>query len=889
LLGREAELAYLAEAIAGGRPGIVLAGAAGVGKTRLAREAIDHAARRFATAWVVATRAGASIPFGPFAHLLPTALPPTTSRLELLVRIAEELSSRAGGRRLVIGIDDAHLLDDASAALTHQLASSGEFFLLVTLRAGEAAPDSITALWKDALAERLDVQALSEDLTGELICSALGGHVDGQTLARLWGATRGNVLFLRELLVAGQESRALRQTGDVWSWTGPMIVSPRLREVLDARLGSLQPDQVALLEVLAYGEPAPVSFLQTQFSSATLEAAERQGLVVVEKDGRRLAVRLAHPLYSESVRAGCPVLRARDIHRQLAAALESTGARRRDDLLRMASSRLEAGESGSPDLLVAAARRALASSDLGLAERLSRAAVAAGGGVAAAHVLALSLLVQRKDAEDVLAGLDQVGPYEEERAVTAELRALGLLWVGKGRPAEAEAVLLRAEEDVKDAALVDGLRAVRADVLFSSGQPARAIAMAFDILQRPGTSERAGAWAALVVVPCLAMAGHGDDAVTVAERWIEVAGRADDALLPVPGWPLSWLLLAKCQAALLAGRLHEAEVWTTDLYRRNLVQHAHHDIAMSALLLGWVALARGRVRTAGQWFREAAAMFRATPSSPNYLPVSLAGLARAAALTGDLPAANAAIDEADESLTSALAVFEGPVGLSRAWVTAAHGEVSKARVIALGVADSAEEAGQYAIAVGALHDVARLGAAPAVATRLRRLASLMEGPLAPACAAHAEALMASDGFRLDAVAGSFGELGAELLAAGAAAEAAAAHRSHGRKASMLASSARAHLYLQGCEGASTPGLSALVVHPLTPRESEVATLAGTGLPSATIAERLVVSTRTVETHLQRAYVKLGVTSRPELRCVLGSPAPPTHDERHHPPRTTGTT
>src|SRR5437016_14044114 len=106
---------------------------------------------------------------------------------------------------------------------------------------------------------------------------------------------------------------------------------------------------------------------------------------------------------------------------------------------------------------------------------------------------------------------------------------------------------------------------------------------------------------------------------------------------------------------------------------------------------------------------------------------------------------------------------------------------------------------------------------------------------------------------------------------------------------MLAPAARARLYPAGCQSASTPCLSALVTQPLTPRESEVAALASTGLPSATIAERLVVSTRTVETHLQRAYVKLGVTSRPELRCVLGSAAPPTPDERHHPPCATGTT
>jgi hypothetical protein len=93
---REAELSYLAEAMAGGRAGVVLAGSAGVGKTRLAREAIGRAEEAgSATTWVVATRAGASVPFGPFAHLLPETLPPTTNRLELLLRIADTLSSRA--------------------------------------------------------------------------------------------------------------------------------------------------------------------------------------------------------------------------------------------------------------------------------------------------------------------------------------------------------------------------------------------------------------------------------------------------------------------------------------------------------------------------------------------------------------------------------------------------------------------------------------------------------------------------------------------------------------------------------------------------------------------------------------------------------------------------
>ena len=57
---------------------------------------------------------------------------------------------------------------------------------------------------------------------------------------------------------------------------------------------------------------------------------------------------------------------------------------------------------------------------------------------------------------------------------------------------------------------------------------------------------------------------------------------------------------------------------------------------------------------------------------------------------------------------------------------------------------------------------------------------------------------------------------------------------------------------------------------LTAREREVATLAAAGLTSREIAGRLVVSVRTVDNHLQRAYRKLGVTRREELADLLAA-------------------
>jgi AAA ATPase domain len=55
-----------------GSSGVVLAGAPGVGKTRLAQELLARASStERATEWVQATRSASSIPFGAFAHLLP--------------------------------------------------------------------------------------------------------------------------------------------------------------------------------------------------------------------------------------------------------------------------------------------------------------------------------------------------------------------------------------------------------------------------------------------------------------------------------------------------------------------------------------------------------------------------------------------------------------------------------------------------------------------------------------------------------------------------------------------------------------------------------------------------------------------------------------------------
>ena len=73
-----------------------------------------------------------------------------------------------------------------------------------------------------------------------------------------------------------------------------------------------------------------------------------------------------------------------------------------------------------------------------------------------------------------------------------------------------------------------------------------------------------------------------------------------------------------------------------------------------------------------------------------------------------------------------------------------------------------------------------------------------------------------------------------------------------------------------CEGAVTPLTQRRPASaPLTSREREVAGLAAQGRSDAAIADVLGVSRRTVQTHLARAYAKLGIASRRDLASAFG--------------------
>ncbi|MBW3591594.1 MAG: AAA family ATPase, partial [Actinobacteria bacterium] len=262
LMGRSTELQRVGTRLRSGRGAIVVAGAAGVGKTRLATECLLAAASAgFVPLRVAATSATASLPLGAFAELLPD-IDGGISRPDLLRRVARSIVEKGGGAPVAIMVDDAHLLDEASAALTHQLARADGAFLLVTIRSGEPASDAVMALWKDGLAERIDLRPLNVEHVRGLLTAVLKGPVDGATAHRFCDRTEGNSLFLRELVLASLDAGVLREEEGVWRLAGSLPTSDRLVEIVESRLGKIDEATRAWLELLALGEPLEVEIAQ---------------------------------------------------------------------------------------------------------------------------------------------------------------------------------------------------------------------------------------------------------------------------------------------------------------------------------------------------------------------------------------------------------------------------------------------------------------------------------------------------------------------------------------------------------------------------------------------------------------------------------------------------
>jgi DNA-binding CsgD family transcriptional regulator len=340
----------------------------------------------------------------------------------------------------------------------------------------------------------------------------------------------------------------------------------------------------------------------------------------------------------------------------------------------------------------------------------------------------------------------------------------------------------------------------------------------------------------------------------------------DSGVLPAAdeSWD-QWAMLECLVAALVfVGRLGEADQLLARAYDLVVDEAAAEARAHIAHSLAILHLEQGRPLSA---FR------RASESYMLFLQLGRSSAARwpyiaavqALALSGKVDRATATLAAHDALHLPTILLNETDLLRARAWTAAAGGDLPGARHQLEVAAELGERIGDLLGATNTLHSLARFGHARQVADRLAHLAAQIDGPLVAARAEYANAVAVRDSEALEKVSQDFEDLGTVLYAAEASAEAAVAFRRAGKLRKAAAAEQRAAQLLARCEGATNPAVETITARVrLTPGELDAALQAAAGRTNKEIASDMYLSVRTVESHLQRAYDKLGISGRHEL-------------------------
>lgn len=837
-----------------------------MGKTRLVLEVINRVSKeRHKIAWVVASRAASSISFGAFAQYLPSEMSATSGFRNPLRLAVESLIKQAAMSRLVVVIDNAHLLDHASAVLVHQLACTTNAFVLLTLRDGEPVPDPVVDLWKSGLVERVQLAPLTRLEVKRVLAGTLDGYIEGTTSEMVWETSCGNPMILHELVAAGLESGQLTVVDGVWRMERKLPLTPRFAGMIEEHLGSLTPEERQVLELLVYGESIGPEALSHVVSSQALEDVEAKHLLWVEQDGRRNNLRFTYPIHREFLRARMPALRAWRHQRDLAKLVEAMGVRRAGDSLRVAGWRLETGCAVQPSMLASGAREAWAALDLQLAERLGRAALEGSRDPKAVWPLGNALLFTGRpaEAEAIFAEFSAVSNDEGDRAELSLGRAFALFF-GLDRVGEAAAILGEMISTLTDSSWRADLLSFQALFHAYTGESDTAAQVAADVLACSPPHTRAAAVAFLAQGVAALLLGRQAAAISDLNRARLAAATWIDQI----PWLLEFIEVARCQAYLLHGRLNEATRIADTGYERAIARDWDFAVFLFCIAGGQTARARGMVRDALSQLQEG---YRLSSECgiPSLVKLLLGELAHAAALAGDAETAERYLAEADRMAMPSMRLFEPWVELARPWVVAVRCGAGAGAQRATKVAKNLCKQYPPLFEALALHEIVRLGAPSLALDRLRELA-VTDHKVVQLYTAHATAATNKDGAALEWVSTAFEQMGATLLAAEAAAGASRAYRQQkDHLAEAWAAAGRATVLRRRCQNVSTPALGAVEEPDLTAREREIVELAIGGLSTLGIATQLVISARTVDNHLHRVYRKLGISSRAELAALLG--------------------
>jgi DNA-binding CsgD family transcriptional regulator len=916
LLERELELATIqafVDRVRAGRGGrLVLDGPPGIGKSALLAAMCERATTQgFRVLWAEASEVASQVAFGFAASLLgefwpgdaqpappgsenATRAPAELVSLERAVGVVLDLAERAP---VLLAVDDVQWVDPASlrwlALLARHLARS-RVALALAVRAGhDPAGDVLGELLDDRRAVIVRPGALSPEGAARLVSTRVRVELEGIVAAACHGDSGGNPYLL------GALGDALRQSGVPSGADAPRVVreigARALRRGITARMDRLDAEARALAQAAAaVGDVGGVSDLAIVAGidrAAGVDAAHR----LVDAGLLRSVERCepSHPLIGEAIRGVMGTALREQFGRVAAARLLATGR------VEAAAARLvDLPPRGSADVVDALGQAAQAATARGApdvaATLLRRALEEPPSGEQTIELRAMlghALLAQGEpEAIGVLGqALEDCIPGPSSGRLAASL-AIALCYQRRSR--DAIDVLDAAAERVRsdDPGLAEELEA---QALQNTG---------FDPALRPerlqrlrASGDRRGSSTLAHRMRLAELASESLGACRPARQTVALAERALAGGVLLSGSPASHATAVLCLA--YAGETARARSHIQDAIAASRSVGATAMLGPQLGFLGEVHRLEGDMIATEHDLRTGLDL---VPDGEIGPPFMLTGVLESLVEQDEIPAAEDELRRAGMTGTLPDLISSAGQLYARGRVRIAAGRTSQGL-------DDLRSAGELLsrfemrepqvvpwriYAAQALRDLGEHEDACLLAAEQLELAREFDAPhaLGPALRLHALTLDRTSAVAIlteaaELLEGSFArlELARVLIDLGAATRAAGEQLERSR--ALLERGARLAEQLGGVALARRAGdeLLASGARPrrehrrgargLTPAERRAARLAAEGLSNRELAETLIVSQKTIETHMASAFRKLGIKSRNELPGALSHDGP----------------
>lgn len=776
------------------------------------------------------------------------------------------------------GLDRLDLLDRPHAIRLAHLVRRGEILLVGTTSRSGHLPDVVEELRRSGALAVIELAPLS---ARELIMLAevqLGGPLDPLRASALVPVRGGGHLeAFREWLAAAVAARAVQQGEDGWFLAAE---PPRIDGVRSLVLpgGTSEPrgavdEAETVLDVLSLAPglrlDSALSVLERLGISRTtaelaLEHLEDTSVIEVEGTPARQVLRIKDGIDELVLSGTLGSLR----RRRLASGVVDILADRPptslggEELVALARHGIDLGVPVPVEILERAARASLAHAHPELALRVAAAAVEAGGGFDSEMALAAAE-ADTGDTEAALGRLTRIADaaaddFQRTDALQAMVRHI--------REAAVHAVPVIDDDSLDRLAVPDARRdLLKALVLYTLGEPLVAQALIEPALPHLVGIDRAEAWFHLGAIHLIC------GRVSLAERALDVAAGA----YPDAGIDGSHVHLVRSHALVLRGRGRELLPAIRSLLDGAVAHGQPTPQAVLGWTLGSILLSCGAVQDAIGEFRQAIRVLSSAGLKRSLALVRL-DLALALALAGEVDSAIEALPWDGPTEHGAGAGVTGKYLQVQAWIRAAAGDFDGAADLFLLSADTHASSGFLLPSFGSLVEGARAGHASSLLARIEDVAVGMDGAYVEIALRFARALAkGEDGDdpaqvaeELQAIGDAATRADLTVMAAEAYHQSSRRYREAGLDRAATACARLRDDRIAACGVTRLPFVPDEPTERLSVREAEVARLAAAGRSNREIAELLVVSVRTVETHLLRIYRKLGVRGRAELAAAV---------------------